>query len=44
MADYHMRWSAVSAAKGGLITEIAWNPGQLEVIGKWQNRCICFQE
>ena len=29
----HMRWSVISACRpGGLITEITWNAGRLEVI------------
>ena len=30
---FHMRWSAISAGRpGGLITEITWKAGKLEVI------------
>ena len=36
---HHMRRSAVSAGRpGGLITEITWKEGHLEVICEWWNR------
>lgn len=39
MVHYRMRRSAVSIGRsGGLITEITWKAGNLEVICEWQNR------
>lgn len=36
---HHMRRSAASAGRpGGLITEITWKAGKLEVICKWRDR------